>query len=221
VILEIENARTTDDLYTARMNLKRVNMPADPGVDDLILWQKAYYSLSLGFRNRNHFRNGVIAFYRYLDLKEQYLKIIKQNSIDSIIAVNSRVKNSEARQIQQLSGELNELNSNRAEVVELRRTYSLWGTIISVLIVLVFTYLIFVRHRRINSLRKGLSDNREHIMHSSDKLIESSLLKASRRMMVSVSVSTADFIGDMMSEGKLNSDDEQALQQIRKELKEL
>lgn len=223
IISDIQNARSADELYTARMNLKRLAKPSDPSDAELALWQQAYYSLAIGFRDRNHYRNGVIAFYQYLDLKEQYLENVTQHSVDSIIAVNSRVNQTETRKIRELSGELNALNNNRSQVVELRRSYKLWGTVGSVLIVLIFSYLIYVRYRKIVGLRSQLDANREHVMRSSDKLVESSLLKASHQMMITVSADTADFIEQALNNGdvNINVDDRAALEKIGRELTEL
>ena len=41
IISDIENAGSADDLYTARMNLKRLTKPESPSNEELMLWQKA------------------------------------------------------------------------------------------------------------------------------------------------------------------------------------
>ncbi len=222
VLVDIRNARTADDLYTARMNLKRLDMPVAASESELILWQEAYRNLALGFRNRNHYRNGVIAFYQYLDIKEKYLEKITQQSIDSIVNANSRVAIKESNEIQVLTRELSTLENNRSEVVELRMSYRLWGTVGSVLIVLIFSYLIYKRHHKIIKLKKNLQANREYMMSCSDKLVEAAILRSSAGMIISVSSTTAEFIDQVLhgATSNLNSEDRSALEKLKDEFRD-
>jgi hypothetical protein len=222
IIAEIKSARTADDLYTARMNLKRLNMPSSPSESELLLWQDAYRNLALGFRNRNHYRNGVIAFYQYLDLREKYLERVNQQSIDSIVNANSRVAIKESREIKMLSDELADLKNNRSKVVDLRLSYRLWGTVGSVLIILIFSYLIYKRHHKIMKLKRNLESNREYMMTCSDKLVESALLRSSVGMMRSVSSKTAGFIDQILKGDRLslNSEDRSSLEKLNNEFRD-
>jgi len=187
IIRDIQQADKVDDLYTSRMNLKRIPVSQDITAGELKQWYTAYENLAEGFKRRNHYRNAVESYRLYLKYKEQFLVMNTQQAIDSVISSHQSIIKSETTRILSLEKEITDLESNHAKVVSLRSAYQLWGSIISVILIIGFGYFIIKKNKTISTSQKLITNNRKHVMELSTKLVEASMIDGGNSLITNCS----------------------------------
>ncbi len=207
IITDIENASKVEQLYTCRMNLKRIS--SSTATDDpvtLALWCEAYQKLAYGFSNRNHFKNAADTYESFLFFKEKYLLAAARFTIDSLEAVHMQIKNSETSRIDNLDATIKELELNHNKVTSLKVTYTTWGTIISIILVIGFGYYIIKKQKQIKETQAQLQSNRLMVIKASDDLVDASLIEAGLQLSRDIAIDGISVLSELFGESYENTD---------------
>jgi hypothetical protein len=199
LVTDINNAQKVDELYTYRMNLKRIPVSGTLTPEELQLRYRAYLGLANGFSRRNHYRNGVEAYRHYLQYKEKHQLLLAQMSLDSLALSQQAIQQKEDNKINRLDQEIASLEENQRRVSELRTSYQTWGGIISVILILGLTYLIFSKQKQINKIKRDLEENKGHVMKLSGGVVHSALLEGAQNLSQSMAAESMNALQELFA----------------------